>query len=191
MSMMKTVSTALMAVTLLIPLSPNAIAETSGPTTEQKNEWYQQYERVIESVNQNNPDGELELAPIYAFRDEDWRPVEEFRKIAVKRSTFKISLTSNEKQAVKEESASDITVRPDITTAYNRSAGRHLCSDTVSVTSESRTKGTWIQKGYTATRIDANQTYEISLGGYYTMDGIVTGHIPTMEFHCGRNGEIS
>ncbi|MCK2157312.1 hypothetical protein [Exiguobacterium sp. 17-1] len=188
--MKKTISTALLSLALLVPLSPDAIAETNGPTTEQKNEWYQQYEIVIESVNQRHPDGELELAPIYAFRDEDWRPVEEFRKIAEKRSTFQISLTSNEKQAVKEESASEINVRPDITTAYSQSAGRHLCSDTVSVTSESRTKGKWIQKGYTATRIDANQTYEISLGGYYTMDGIVTGHIPTIEFHCGRNGEI-
>ncbi len=191
MSMMKTICTALTALTLLIPLSPDAIAETNGPTTEQKNEWYQQYEIVIESVNQSNPDGELELAPIYSFQDEDWRPVEEFRKIAKKRSTFKIALTSNEKQAVKEESASDINVRPDITTVYSQSAGRHPCSETVSVTSESRTKGTWVQKGYTATRIDANQTYEISLGGYYTKDGIVTGHIPTIEFHCGRNGEIS
>ncbi|ACB60947.1 hypothetical protein Exig_1487 [Exiguobacterium sibiricum 255-15] len=191
MSMKNTISTALLSLTLLVPLSPDAIAETNGPTTEQKNEWYQQYEIVIESVNQSHQDGELELAPIYAFRDEDWRPVEEFRKIAEKRSTFRIALTSNEKQAVKEESASDINVRPDITTAYSQSAGRHLCSDTVSVTSESRTKGKWIQKGYTATRIDANQTYEISLGGYYTKDGIVTGHIPTIEFHCGRNGEIS
>lgn len=191
MSMKKTISTALLSLTLLVPLSPDAIAETKGPTTEQKNELYQQYEIVIESVNQRHPDGELELAPIYAFRDEDWRPVEEFRKIAKKRSTFRIALTSDEKQAVKPEQSSEINVIADIKTDYSQSAERQLCSDTVSVTSESRTKGTWIQKGYTATRIDANQTYEISVGGYYTMDGIVTGHITTIEFHCGRTGEIS
>lgn len=191
MSMTKTISTALLSLALLVPLSPDAIAETNGPTTEQKNEWYQQYEIVIESVNQRHPDGELELAPIYAFREEDWRPVEEFRKIAKKRSTFRIALTSDEKQAVKPEQSSEINVIADIKTDYSQSAERQLFTDTVGITSEARTNGIWVQKGYTATRIDANQTYEISVGGSYTINGITTLHNATIEFHCGRTGEIS
>ncbi|MFZ0077335.1 MAG: hypothetical protein WAL00_14530 [Exiguobacterium undae] len=189
--MRKTISAALLSLALLGTLSPDAIAETKGPTTEQKNELYQQYEIVIESVNQRHPDADLKLAPIYSFRDSDWRSVEEFKQIAKKRSTFMLSLTAEEKQEVKPENSSEVNVIPDMTTDYSPSAERQLFTDTVGITSEARTNGIWVQKGYTATRIDANQTYEISVGGSYTINGITTLHNATIEFHCGRTGEIS
>ncbi|MCK2157510.1 hypothetical protein [Exiguobacterium sp. 17-1] len=72
------------------------------------------------------------------------------------------------------------------------SAGRQFFSDVNSVTSkDTSSKGKWTQSGYSTVMIDGGRTYDISVGGKFSSNGVISTHNIPVEFYCSETGVVS
>lgn len=175
-------------------------------TQEQKEEYYQKYVAIIESVNaENNEDFELELEPITDFLDEYWIEIEDFEKIAKERANASIVVLENNERfnpmivpktvALKIGSkTANIIFKGSFDTQLNEntSKGRQLFSVFNGISSEAAgANGSWTQLGYEESLIEGSTVYKIAVGGKYSQSGIISSHIIEMEFDCDIYGGIS
>lgn len=60
-------------------------------TQEQKEDYHKQYVEIIEEINAGEDTNHLEVEPIDKFKPEDWVKPEEFRQLALVRSTMEFT----------------------------------------------------------------------------------------------------
>lgn len=197
----------LLVLTLAFAVSGGASANTSELTQKQKEAYHKQYVEIVKEVNAKYPNANLEVVPLNVFSEEDWVEPEIFRELAIARANA--TVTHTESVPVEEPSfgvqsvsatksvtinangaAVTIYITGSFETEYDPYSDRQLFAGINSITSRS-SKGTWKQTGYEPWLIDGGRTYEITVGGKLTLNGITSAHNVTVEFYCNANGRVS
>ncbi|MED4402051.1 hypothetical protein [Metabacillus fastidiosus] len=57
-------------------------------TQEQKEDYYKQYQQIVNEINSREPKSTLELVPFEGFKSEDFIEPAEFKKFAIERSNW-------------------------------------------------------------------------------------------------------
>jgi cell division protein FtsB len=197
----------LLALTLVFGVGGGASAYSSELTQKQKEAYHKQYVEIVKEVNAKYPNANLEVVPLNKFSEEDWVEPEAFRKLAIARANATVTITESAPaegpslgaQAVSKTKSATIDangtsvaiyITGSFETEYDPSADRQLFAGINSITSKS-SKGTWTQTGYDPSLIDGGRTYEITVGGKLTLNGITSYHNVTVEFYCSATGGIS
>lgn len=197
-------STALGAV-LTVSLVNGASAESkeNSLTQNQKNKYYKQYSVIIDTINKEHPEANLELVTKKDLKKSDWVTPKSFKRIAEDRVglEFEPSFNVSAKAAVSKSKTKTINAQGTsvgiaitglFDTALRESAGRQFFSDVNSVTSkDTSSKGKWTQSGYSTVMIDGGRTYDISVGGKFSSNGVISTHNIPVEFYCSETDVVS
>lgn len=178
---------------------------TEKLTQEQKAEYYQQYQDILDEVNAEYPDANISLEPLNTFTDADFISVDKFKGLAVDRANMEIVV--NEKSQIspratgqgtqsvslKSNGASgEVSITAYFTLSYNATAQRMVFGSLDRVTSKATTYGgSWSQGSITSQRLDSSRSWGISVGGTYTFNKMSTQHNLYVEFSCGPTGTVS
>ena len=183
-------------------------------TEEQKQQYYEQYEEIMEKVTEKKLGLGLEVAPIEYFKESDWVEPAEYEKM-VNGIVEDFLATEREKKAALSRyleetvtntngettkpiymSFSDMMRKIKVTgkfeTQYNAEHDRQLfvAVNNISTQLDSK-KGTWEQTSAQASLLDGGKTYSIRIEGIYKYNGITTEKAFTIEFSCDKFGNIN
>lgn len=200
-ALLSTAFGAVLTVSLINGVS--AESKENSLSQNQKNKYYKQYSVIIDTVNKEHPEADLELVAKKDFKKADWVSPTRFKRIAEDRVglTFepsynvaaKASVTKAKSKTINAKGTSvSIKITGSFDTVLRESAGRQFFSDVNWVKSaDSTDKGVWSQTGYTPTLIDGGRTYDITVGGKYTQNGVSSTHNIPVEFYCSATGVVS
>ncbi|MBR8661109.1 MULTISPECIES: hypothetical protein [Bacillales] len=197
----------LLALILVFGAGGGVSAYSSELTQKQKEAYHKQYVEIVKEVNAEYPNANLEVVPLHKFSEEDWVEPDEFRKLAIARANPTVTITesvpaegpslgvqavSKTKSATIDANGTAVTISitGSFETEYNPYANRQVFAGINSITSKA-SKGTWTQTGYVPRLIDGGRTYEITVGGKLTLNGITSNHNITVEFYCSATGGVS
>ncbi|EZP62087.1 MULTISPECIES: hypothetical protein [unclassified Exiguobacterium] len=182
----------------------DATSKQTALSQQQKNAYYEQYLLTVKKINKSTSTSLLEVAPKKSFKESDWITPKRFKEIAEKRINAKFEQSNNVSMKMSADTAKktktiksngisvNIAITGDFNTEYRSSAKRQVFSGINSIRStDTSSKGTWKQTGYTANLIDAAKTYDITVGGKYTQNGLTSSHNISVEFYCSTTGGVS
>lgn len=188
-------------------------------TDEQKQDYYEQYQKILDEANALKLGTHWGLSPIEEWEDSYWVTPEEFEKsvqewidayLEIERE--KVAKASTNLKNAKTENGittkgtfiymsgvfKEIEVSAEFETQYNEELNRQVFSGVNHVSTELvfKTNGRWEQTNYEATILDGGRTYSIRIEGIYTMkysNGYEHSYEKafTMEFTCDEVGNIS
>lgn len=176
-------------------------------TAEQKMNYYQQYEKIVDEINSSEPDSTLELDSFENFDSEDFIEPLEFKKYALERSKMNFNIVSDSNEitpfsvvtgtktkSVKSNGTTvSLSIKGSFNTQYNSASMRQMFSGINSITVKP-SKGTWTKStssGYSARLIDGGRTYEVTASGKLKLNNLTSSHHAVVEFHCSANGSVS
>lgn len=198
-----------------ISKSESNIVNSSTPlklTKEQKEEYYSQYVKIVNDVNQKKLGIGLGVPSIEEFQLEDWKEPKAYEEMiqnhvelylekerrALKSSTKnQIVTNANRSTTIKTHIyVVNITLPIDITgsfeTQYNADDERQLFEKVSNVTSNIESSdGKWEQTSYEESLTNNGQTYSIRIEGNFSYLGNTVEKAFTIEFNCDEFGNIS
>lgn len=198
-----------------ISKSESNIVNSSTPlklTKEQKEEYYIQYVKIVNDVNQKKLGIGLGVPSIEEFQLEDWKEPKAYEEMiqnhvdlylekerrALKSSTKnQIVTNANGSTTIKTHIyVVDIILPIDITgsfvTQYNADDDRQLFEKVSNVTSSIESSdGKWEQTSYEESLVDDGQTFSIRIEGNFSYLDNTVEKAFTIEFNCDEFGNIS
>ncbi|MCG7344574.1 hypothetical protein MHZ92_10535 [Sporosarcina sp. ACRSL] len=180
-------------------------------TEEQKQQYYQQYIKIVEKVMEKKTGLTLGVPPIEELKD--WVEPAEYEKmvesmvesfLATEREVL-AAVSTDLKPAVThpngETTKATYLYFPDIVrgievtaifdTQYNADKNRQLFSNVDAISTKlTPGNGTWEQTLQQATLLDGGRTYSIYIEGLFHLNNITSEKAFTIEFHCDEFGNI-
>lgn len=210
----KNVLSSLLCLILITVSTVPSMAETlksSKLTEEQKDLYYVEYEKIINSVNESEGKN-LELERKEDFSDNDWVHPIEFRKRVMKLVNSKVNVVYSKADAnAKDEYGivpmSTVSATKPFTISKTGSIGieinvsgtfesqyanqRQLFSKVHSINSSKKSgDGTWKQTSYETSFMDGSRTCKVIVAGKYTVSGVTDTKLGTVYFYMKNTGEV-
>lgn len=210
----KNVLSSLLCLILIIVSAVPSMAETlksSTITEEQKDLYYVEYEKIINSVNESEGKN-LELENKEDFSDNDWVHPIEFRKRVMKLVNSKVNVIYSKADTdAKDEYGivpiSTVSATKSFTISQTGSIGitvnvsgsfesqyanqRQLFSKVHSINSSKKSgDGTWKQTSYQTSFMDGSRTCKVIVAGKYTVSGVTDTKLGTVYFYMKNTGEV-
>ncbi|MCP8968447.1 hypothetical protein [Ectobacillus ponti] len=204
------VAMAAIAVSLLgaSSVSTSAAAEL---TTQQKQGYYEQYQKSVAGVMEQKLGLHLEVPPMDQFQPEEWVEPQVYDK---RIGDIVQQYRSDEQKALRTLSAAPPTVTDangqtkkivqvyvgdalhpievigHFQTQLDERSGRQMFAAADNIMMKAADSGIWNQTAYKATLIDGGRTYSVTIEGVYTLAGVSFPKACTVEFQCGEVGQI-
>lgn len=186
---------------------------TKPITEEQKQQYYEQYKKIVEQAMQQKVGINIEVAPIEEFKESDWVVPDLFEKrvqgivdshleterekitamsfYATPHETNTIGQTTKSTYIYVTDRMKEIEVSASFETQYSEAHDRQLFVAIDNISSQlAIPKGTWEQTSYKASLIDGGRTYRIRIEGILDYLNISTPKAFTIEFSCNEFGKI-
>lgn len=191
----------------------NANHLSSPLTEEQKQQYYEQYIKILEQAMEQKVGLNIEVSPIEEFKESNWIVPEEFEKmierwvdthletererIAAMSVYSKPAVTNVNGETTKStyiyfpDILKEIEVTGNFNTQYSTEHNRQLfvAVDNVS-TQLTGSQGIWEQTSYQASLVDGGQKYTIRIEGIFTLNNLSFEKAFTIEFSCDEFGKI-
>ncbi|WP_431028960.1 hypothetical protein [Lysinibacillus sp. LZ02] len=182
-------------------------------TDEQKQQYHEQYVKIVEQVMEKKVGISIAVSPIDDFKEEYWVEPKEFEKriqsmvdehLATEREKIRAMSPTPEQAVMNEDGSatkltyiyfSDILEEIEVTghfeTQYSAYHDRQLfiAADDIS-TQLANSSGTWEQTSYQASLIDGGRTYRIRIEGIFDLNNLTYEKAFTIEFRCDEFGRV-
>ena len=173
-------------------------------TQEQKEQYYKEYTSIVNQIN-GKYQTDFEINPIHTFSGDDWLELKDFEDMLKGRIDSSFVMVDNkevhppgaapklvELHMGKNKTIIRINGSFDTQLSANTPEGRQLFSALHALTSEiEQGDGKWTQTGYDPLMIDEGRVYYITVGGYYSFNGVSSPHNFEIEYYCNENGGIT
>jgi len=173
-------------------------------TLAQKEQYYKEYSTIVNQLNEEYGTG-FKLDPITTFSADYWLELNDFEDMLKGRIDTSFVVVDNKEifspvkvpKLVKLHMGSHQTIiRVDgsFDTQLNKDipGGRQLFSVMHSLSSKiEQGEGNWTQTGYDPAIKDQGSAYNITIGGYYSYNGVSSPHIIEVEYYCNIYGGIT
>ncbi len=173
-------------------------------TLAQKEHYYKEYLAIVNQLNEKYGTS-LKLDPITTFSADYWLELKDFEDMLKGRIDTSYVVIDNKEvfspvkvpKFVELHMGSQQTIIRvdgsfDTQLSKDMPGGRQLFSVMHSLSSKiEQGEGNWTQTGYDPSIKDQGSAYNITIGGYYSYNGVSSPHIIEVEYYCNIYGGIT
>lgn len=214
----------MITVVLAVPVMLSIVKEENTPqsnsnhsshplTEEQKQQYYEQYKKIVKKANEQKVGSTIGLSPFEEFNH--WVTPEKFKKeiqsmleadlktereeIAARSSDLEPAVTDLDGETTKPtyiyipNIIRKIEVTAKFKTQYNAELDRNIFVGVDNVSTQFAKysgPGTWKQTSYKASLVDGGKKYKIRIEGIFSLSNISNEKAFTIEFNCDEFGGI-